>query len=83
MNDNKLERVLSVEGAAEFKMLLSRRTNVKISRYFEEVIQAYLEDFNKPTTRKDLTDPQWCLTRAYQDGGRYYLDQLLDLFKEK
>lgn len=81
MNKLKLQRVLTEEGADKFIKALNRNKTVVAS--FEKIIEHYLSDFDRPTSINDLKDPQWPLTRAYRDGGRYYLKQLLELFKEK
>ena len=82
MNRHFLEKVLSKDGADEFDKLINRRTNTKLRKYFVEILEYHLKDFDKPSTRKDLDNPSWALRRAYHDGGKYYIQQLYNLFKE-
>ena len=83
MNKQKLDRLLTKERADEFIELINKRNNSKIKGYLTDIIENQMKEFERATTLRDLTDPQWPLTRAYRDGGKYYLQQLLDLFKEK
>lgn len=81
MNNSKLQQILTEKGAKEFKQLLDR--NEVLTNYLDEIFQHYISEFSKPATQKDLTNPSWPLVRAYRDGGRYYLETLHELFKEK
>lgn len=81
MTNDKLKRLLSEEGYEKFSKALAR--DKVLGPAFEQMIDSLLHDLNKTTTPKDLDNPQWSLARAYRDGGRYYLEQLLNVFKEK
>jgi hypothetical protein len=81
LNKLKLQRILTEEGADRFIKAMSR--NKTGTTLLVQIIEHYLQDFNRPTVQKDLENPQWPLMRAYRDGGRYYLQQLLELLKEK
>lgn len=81
MTNDKLKRILTEEGAEKFMKALNRDKVIKPS--LDKIISSLLQDFDRTTTQKDLDNPQWSLVRAYRDGGKYYLEQLLTLFEEK
>ena len=81
MTNDKLKRLLTEEGYDKFNKALSR--DKVLGPAFERMINSLLQDLDRTTTLKDFENPQWSLARAYRDGGRHYLEQLLNVFKEK
>jgi len=46
------------------------------------VIEDISNDLNKPTSLSELNVASWAISKAHTEGGRYYLEQLYNIFKE-
>ena len=55
----------------------------RILPFLTMIIDDTLSELTKPTSQSDFERASWSLERAYRDGGAYYLQQILNLFKEK
>ncbi len=78
-----MEKHIGVDGAESLIQALKSESNTKVRVAIETLLDGMINQLDRPVTQKDLTDPQWAFVRAYRDGGKFYLLQLLDIFKEK
>lgn len=48
-----------------------------------KIIEDVSLDLSKPTSLSEIEGTSWATRKAYTEGGRYYLEQLASIFKEK
>lgn len=48
-----------------------------------KIIEDTSSEISKPTSLTEIDEVSWATRKAYTEGGRYYLEQLMSIFKEK
>ena len=47
-----------------------------------KLIEDKVADLSRPTSVLELSSQSWALSKAHTEGGRYYLEQIANIFKE-
>jgi len=77
--NSRLSRIFEEDEFEKFNKAL--RTQSRVRKGLIKILEDMEADLAKPTSL-DEVGAHWPLKRAYQDGGLFYVQQLLTLFKE-
>lgn len=78
---SQLKRILKEDRLKAFENAVA--VDKIIVPILQELMESMCSELQKPTSISDFEQQSWALERAYRDGGAYYLQQVLNIFKEK
>jgi hypothetical protein len=78
---SQLKRVLEPTEIDKFERAV-KRDKIIVST-LTKLIEDVTSDLNKPTSLSEISSASWALEKSFTEGGRFYLQQILALIKEK